>query len=103
MRMLALFVLLVASPAQAHDSWINRQRLVDPTTGEWCCNSGDCFEVKKGGVTEVVGGFFVSRTGETIPHRRVVWRSQDGAWWECLWHVDGNPRIRCLIGPPSGS
>jgi hypothetical protein len=57
--------------------------------------------VPAGGVGEVLGGFLVAETRETIPYSRVLWRSQDGAWWRCRNLATG--KTRCLIGPPQGS
>lgn len=95
---LPIFVLLGLSTAAAHDSWINRNRLTDPVSGEWCCNRYDCAEVPAGGVRESAGGYFVAETRETIPYQRVIWRSEDGQWWRCR-NLRTNA-TRCLIGPP---
>ena len=100
-RMIATVILLLGiSVAGAHDSWINRMRLTDPLSGQWCCNHIDCTSIP-GGVKEVSGGYSVFETGEFIPHERVLWRSQDGVWWRCR-NLQNNS-TRCLIGPPSGS
>ena len=102
LRLLAtLFVLLGGSLAAAHDSWISRNRLTDPTSGEWCCNHVDCAEVPAGGLAEKPGGYEVAETGEVIPYQRIIWKSQDGGWWRCR-NVRTNA-TRCLIGPPPGS
>lgn len=93
--------LALALPALAHNHWINSLRLTDPVSGEWCCNHIDCAPVKVGGVTETAGGYRVTETGEVIPHTRVIWQSQDGAWWRCR-NMQTNA-TRCLIGPPPGS
>jgi hypothetical protein len=83
------------------DSWISRNPLTDPVTGQWCCNHIDCAEVPPGGVREVSGGYLLAETTETIPYRRVIWRSHDGLWWRCR-NLQTNA-TRCLIGPPPGS
>lgn len=99
-----LLALLLATPALAHDHWINQPHIKDPLTGAHCCSAHkDCNPVKIGGVREVAGGFFVATTGEVIPHGRVLWESRDGSWWQCLMHKDGKPVVRCLIGVPPGS
>lgn len=101
MRAALALLALIASPALAHDHWINRQNLKDPTTGVLCCDHRDCHEIAHGGVREVVGGgYFVSETNEVIPERRVIWKSEDGLWWLCHWYKDGKKIVRCLIGPP---
>ena len=40
--LLLLFLLALYPLAHAHDSWISRQRITDPASGEWCCNMIDC-------------------------------------------------------------
>jgi hypothetical protein len=52
------------------------------------------------GIREVTGGYSVAATGELIPYARVIWRSEDGAWWRCRNLY--NNSTRCLIGPPPG-
>jgi len=95
----ALAGVLLALPARAHESWINKQMLRDPQSGEFCCNEHDCRPEK---VVETRGGYMVE-TGEVIPYHRVIWRSPDGTWWRCrAWH-NGQQRTRCLLGPPPGS
>jgi hypothetical protein len=96
-----LFVVFGASLATAHDHWISRNRITDPTSGEWCCNHIDCAEVPQNGVRENGVGYVVAETGETIPYARIIWKSQDGSWWRCR-NMRTNA-TRCLIGPPPGS
>lgn len=98
---LVLTLAIAVVSACAHDSWISRNRLTDPVSGEWCCNRIDCAEVKVGGVRETQGGMLVAETKEVIPFARVIWKSQDGHWWRCR-NLDTNA-TRCLIGPPPGS
>ena len=95
---LVALVLLTGSFAFAHDTWISRNRMVDPQSGEWCCNHIDCAEVPKGGVGEVTGGYLIAETREVIPHTRIIWNSADGSWWRCR-NMQSNA-TRCLIGPP---
>jgi hypothetical protein len=97
----ALFLLLGGSFAVAHDTWISRNRLTDPQSGEWCCNHIDCAMVPAGGVSESSGGYLVGETGEVIPYQRIIWKSQDGVWWRCR-NMRTNA-TRCLIGPPPNS
>jgi hypothetical protein len=99
--LLVLCALCGSSYAVAHDHWISRNRMIDPQSGEWCCNHIDCTAVPAGGVAEQNGGYVVTETGETIPYARVIWRSQDGEWWRCR-NLRTNA-TRCLIGPPQGS
>ena len=96
-----VFVVISVSASLSHDHWINHARLVDPASGEWCCNLIDCAAVPAGGVDEVEGGFLVRETQEVIPLVRVIWKSEDGGWWRCRNMATNN--TRCLIGPPRGS
>jgi hypothetical protein len=97
-RSITIIVLLLGGGlAAAHDSWISRNRLTDPASGEWCCNHIDCRAEK---VSEVADGYAVE-TGEVVPFSRVIWKSQDGTWWRCR-NMTTN-KTRCLIGPPPNS
>lgn len=105
------------APALAHDhgfgSWIGKERISDPVTGEWCCDADDCKEMvsaaatdfnpatqERGSVTQLPNGnYLVSSTGEEIDAKRIIWRSP-GSWWRC--HRP-NGSTRCLLGPPPGS
>lgn len=99
--MAVLFLLLGATFAAAHEHWISENRLTDPQTGAWCCNQIDCAALPAGGIRESAEGIFVAESSETIPHQRVIWKSQDGMWWRCR-NMTTN-ETRCLIGPPRGS
>jgi hypothetical protein len=98
-RLIATLLLLAGgSAALAHDHWINDKRLIDPVSGQWCCNKYDCAALPENGVAEVHGGYSVAETGEVIPYKRIIWRSEDGSWWRCR-NLQTNA-TRCLIGPP---
>lgn len=100
-RSMTVLILLFGAPmAAAHESWISGNNLTDPDTGAWCCNHVDCAALPNGGVKENTEGVFVAETSETIPHKRVIWKSQDGLWWRCR-NMTTNA-TRCLIGPPRG-
>lgn len=94
-----LLAFLSISIANSHDHWINESRLIDPFTGEWCCNDKDC---KPERVQEVFNGYMTSAPDFVIKDR-VIWKSQDGHWWRCNKIVNGKDTTRCLIGPPPGS
>lgn len=98
--LLPFLVLLSVTDAFAHDSWISRNRITDPATGEWCCNHLDCRPEK---VTAVEGGY-KTEYGDVVPHRRVIWKSPDGHWWRCRHLGGATPgATRCLIGSPPGA
>lgn len=94
---LTLAFLFVPSLVHAHDSWISRQRITDPASGEWCCNMNDCQPEQ---VREVRGGYS-TQGGDVVPYSRVIPKSPDGQWWRCRY-MGGEKvgKTRCLIGPP---
>lgn len=95
---IAAAALAFPADSAAHDLWINRKRLVDPVSRQWCCNEHDCERVGADGVKENGTGYTVFETGEAIPHSRIIWKSEDGHWWRCRNLSDNS--TRCLIGPP---
>lgn len=100
LRFTTLAILLLLSPALAHESWINREKLTDPASKEWCCNRNDCRSEQ---VRETNGGYVVT-TGEFVPFHRVIWKSEDGHWWRCRYMAGERAgKTRCLIGPSPGS
>ena len=102
----ALVAVFLCMPALAHDhgagSWINNERLIDPVTREWCCNTNDCRE-EPDNVEARPDGYRIRSTGEVVARERVIWRSP-GGWWRCRY-LSGERagETRCLIGPPQGS
>ena len=102
-------VLILASPTDAHDTWISRGNHRN-AAGEWCCGDGDCALMDK----EAVGftptgyrlrGFGTISTGqssvregydEVIPATEAQ-PSPDGAYWRCK-RPDGTRR--CFFAPP---
>ena len=81
-------------PPPPPGAWIGDRKLRDPTSGSWCCNEEDC---RVEAVREARDGVEVEG-GEVVPYSRVIWKSEDGAWWRCR-DLDTNV-TRCLIGPP---
>jgi len=72
--LLVASLLLPATAAFAHDSWISRGGHRN-TAGEWCCGEGDCFVVPNQSVGITGQGYqlYGSETvpfGETQPSRR---------------------------------
>lgn len=109
--LVALLWLLASSQALAHDtgagSWINLNKLRDPLTKHHCCDRRDCIQVSAEGLREQTGGYHITETGELWPYSRVLWESQDGQWWRCVYMANQSPihrrgQTRCLIGPPQG-
>ena len=93
MRALILLLLLV-TPALAHDSWINRGGYKSPDGKEFCCGEGDCFMVEP--VRTTASGYLILVTGETVPFSEAL-PSPDGKYWRCR-KPDGSRR--CFFAPP---
>lgn len=82
---------LVATPAFAHDTWINRERRTN-AAGEWCCNVADCSVVQ---AKETPRGYLILDTGEEVP--RAEWSlSGDADFWICR---RADKSIRCAFAP----
>ena len=54
--LLTLTLLVIASGALAHDSWISRGMFRDPETKDWCCGDNDCRPVDKTEIRESPSG-----------------------------------------------
>jgi hypothetical protein len=91
---LVIPLLLVATLALAHDSWISRGALRN-AAGEWCCGEGDCFVIPSEQVHVATAGYLLYGT-ETVPFNEVQ-PSPDGAYWRCK-RPDGSRR--CFFAPP---
>ncbi len=87
-------VLVTATHALAHDSWISRGALRN-AAGEWCCGEGDCFVIPSTAVASTAAGYRLSN-GETVPYSEAQ-PSPDGAFWRCK-RPDGSRR--CFFAPP---
>lgn len=106
-KILAL-VLFLASPAIAHDHWINQGNYLSPVDGSRCCGISDCVELAPEAVRQIVGASpgYVWRyqmpNGDTrqefIPQNEVQ-LSKDGGFWRC--HKPDGSR-RCFFVPPQG-
>lgn len=98
-----LALILLTTPAYAHDHWINHAQLRDPISRVHCCTPGhDCPVIPHGGIREVISGYWIAETYETIPHIRVIWESPDGRWYRCPYlGQNGKGQTKCLIGPPN--
>jgi hypothetical protein len=113
---------LFVHPSRAHDSWISRQRILNPVTQEWCCGTNECGIVMPVPVATAAGwaihgeeiidvdGLRV-RVDEIVPYREAM-PSPDGYFWRChstvnldygvtndaAFLVDGERR--CFFAPP---
>lgn len=106
-KLLIVLALLIPGFALAHDAmhlsdWIRDDGLKDPADGSSCCGENDCKPLPKDAVSLVPAGYHIIPTNETIPSKRVLWKSKDGQWWRCApleWNGQRS-KTRCLIGPP---
>ena len=90
-------VVIIASEALAHDSWISRGALRN-AAGEWCCGEGDCFVIPSEQVHVAASGYLLFGT-ETVPFNEAQ-PSPDGAYWRRK-RPDGTRR--CFFAPPPNS
>lgn len=108
-----LFVCLLCGRAQAHgpEQWIADENLHDPASGLFCCGPNDCKPLKRGDVSETMGGWLVKEQGdpvaEFIPYSRGIPKSPDGRYHRCINVASiqgyGYKRVtRCFIVPPPG-
>jgi len=87
-------VVVIASVALAHDSWISRNALRN-AAGEWCCGEGDCFVIPNNQISTTATGYRLYN-GEMVPYSEAQ-PSPDGAYWRCK-RPDGSRR--CFFAPP---
>ena len=108
-----LFVCLLCGRAQAHgpEQWIADENLQDPASGLFCCGPNDCKPLKRGDVSDTMGGWLVKEQGdpvaEFIPYSRGIPKSPDGRYHRCINVASiqgyGYKRVtRCFIVPPPG-
>jgi hypothetical protein len=107
------FVCLLCGRAQAHgpEQWIADENLHDPASDLFCCGPNDCKPLKRGDVSETMGGWLVKEQGdpvaEFIPYSRGIPKSPDGRYHRCINVASiqgyGYKRVtRCFIVPPPG-
>jgi hypothetical protein len=90
---------LLASPAAAHDQWLDGEQ-VDPVLKLLCCGPDDTrivdnlvrFSADGDGI------YFVDMPGFRIPFSRVQ-PSPDGHWWRSFDASEETWTIRCVFGP----
>jgi len=113
---------LLISPSPAHDSWISRQRKMNPITLDWCCGRGDCGLIMPAPKATAAGWAIHGeeildlngrrlRVDEVVPYDETP-PSQDGHFYRCHtvgrdYDEDGNPNEylwdgerRCFFAPP---
>ncbi len=115
-------LLVLVHPSWAHDSWISRQRVLNPVTHEWCCGTNECGLVMPAPVATAAGWAIHGeeiidvdgrrvRVDEVVPYGEVM-PSPDGYFWRC--HSTVNPDFdvtndigmqidgerRCFFAPP---
>lgn len=68
-----------------------------------CCSDNDCAPIKADDVTATARGWFVRRTGETLPYvgDERVKKSEDEDFHLCIVPWESH-KVRCLYVPPMG-
>ncbi len=94
--LVVLFTTL-ATPAAAHDSWINWGGYKSPT-GEHCCGDNDCKIVPTDQVKATHRGYELLN-GEIVPYSEAQ-QSEDDHYWRCKRY---NGSRRCFFAPGQGS
>lgn len=89
-------VLLWATPARPHDSWINSGGFKN-NIGEFCCGELDCKALDYSPAP--ISGGVQLQNGEIIPQSEIMPVSPDG-WVICR---RPNGTRRCTFAPPQGS
>ena len=87
-------LLIAATSAPAHDSWISRGGLRN-AAGEWCCGEGDCPALNY--TPRVTAQGYMLINGEVVPFSEAQ-PSPDGSYVRCQL-PDGTRR--CFFAPPS--
>jgi hypothetical protein len=93
----ALFLAPLASPAFAHDFWINHGNYTSPD-GVHCCGDNDCRALAPEDVKITPQGYALVN-GELVPFKEVQ-PSEDGKYWRCK-RYDGSRR--CFFAPMPSS
>ena len=114
--------LLLIRSSPAHDSWISRERMMNPITLDWCCGRGDCGIVMPAPKATAAGWAIHGeeildldgrrlRVDEVMPYDETL-PSPDGQFYRCHtvgrdYDEDGNPNEylwdgdrRCFFDPP---
>jgi len=91
-------LLALASPAAAHDFWINHGNYSSPE-GVHCCGDNDCFVVPANDMQSTPRGWLIKSLGEVVPFSEAQ-ASEDGAFWRCK-RYDGSRR--CFFAPQPSS
>ena len=84
---------LLISPSPAHDSWISRERRMNPVTLDWCCGRGDCGIVMPAPKATAAGWAIHGeeivdldgrrvRVDEVVPYQETL-PSPDGHFYRC--------------------
>ena len=90
----AVALVLFASPAFAHDFWINHGNYKSPADGTHCCGDNDCQALNAEDVKITPRGYALM-SGELVPFSEAQ-TSEDGAYWRCK-RYDGSRR--CFFAP----
>jgi hypothetical protein len=97
-------ILMLATSAHAHDTWISRKQFQDPTSGAWCCDEHDCAPLDDRDVQRNGSGFIIE--GQHFVSGERLLPSGDERYWACFNSEGTGPHdrargVRCLFVPLS--
>ena len=97
-----LAVLLLTTPASAHDFWSNGEE-VPAWVRSSCCGKADARHLKPSAVHIMSDVVHIDGINTVVPRERVL-PSQDGSAW-AFWNenLEPNPLIYCLFLPLNGT
>ena len=102
MRSIFFAAMLAASPALAHDFWVNGEE-VPAWVRSSCCGKADAHHIRASALHIMADGYHIDGISTVIPMSRAL-PSQDGQVWG-FWAVPTvpNPIIYCLFVPLNGA
>ena len=97
-----LAVLLLTTPASAHDAWINGEPIPSWVRSS-CCGPSDAHHIPASAVRVMPDGYHIDGINTVVPIDRAL-PSQDGAIWG-FWlpTAEPNPTIYCFFFPTNGT
>ncbi len=95
-------ILLLATPASAHDFWSNGEP-VPPWVKSACCGPEDVHHLKPSAVHLMPDGYHIDGIDVVVPEARAL-PSPDGGYW-AFWNpaYEPTPLIYCLFVPFKGT
>jgi hypothetical protein len=101
MKSLIAAVLLLSTPALAHDHWSNGEP-VPAWVKSQCCGKDDAHHLRASAVHIMADGFHIDGLKTVVPMTSAL-PSPDGSYW-AFWSAasEPDPAIRCFFAPLNG-